>query len=173
MKEVYLLLGSNKGNRLENIISAILYLKKIDPEKLKVLELSSIYETQPEGINYIQPAYLNIVIKCMTTYQPLELLDVVESIEKTLGRKNKGKKMPRTIDIDILLFGDMILNTPRLKIPHPQILERSFVPHILCELSETLLHPECGKKMIDIVTERKEKPPSIYLKKEKLETLVL
>jgi len=163
--DVYLLLGSNKGNRLKNITSAIKHLKKVN--WLKIQKFSSLYETQPEGVNEIQPDYLNMIVKCKTSLNPYELLEVIESIEKKLGRRNKGKKMSRTIDIDILIFGKTILKTEKLTIPHPQIVERKFVPHLIYELSPDLLHPEL-KIPINKLIQKMENAPSLYMKKEEI-----
>lgn len=163
--EVYLLLGSNKGNRLKNIIGAIKQLKKVNSKELDILEFSSLYETQPEGVKEAQPYYLNMVVKCKTTFNPVELLNLLESIEKKLGRKNKGKKTSREIDIDILLFGDMILNTKKLKIPHPQITERKFVLHLLHEISGKIFHPEYGKSIGELLSESNAEKPAIHMDK--------
>jgi len=168
--DVYLLLGSNKGNRFKNITSAIKYLKEV--EQLKILECSSLYETPPEGVREIQPNYLNMALKCKTNLTPYELLEVIESIEKKLGRKNKGKKASRTIDIDILIFGDTVLETKKLKIPHPQIVERGFVIHLLYELSPDLTHPESKLTVRDLLMKDGKGSPSLYIKKEELSSAI-
>lgn len=163
--EVYLLLGSNQGDRFKNIVEAVKLLKKIS--RLKILECSSLYETQPEGVKEIQPAYLNMAIKCKTNLNPYELLEMIESIEKKMGRKNKNKKKPRVMDIDILMFGDLILKTRKLTIPHPQIVERKFVPYLLHELSPNLIHAELKIPITELIPQ-KTPSPMLYMKKEEI-----
>lgn len=163
--EVYLLLGSNKGNRLKYLIGALNLLKKVP--HLKILECSSVYETLPEGVKEIQPAYLNMVIKCETNLNPHELLKVIEFVEKKMGRKNKRTKRSRTIDIDILMFGDTVLKAKNLTIPHPQIARRKFVPYLLYEISPHLIHSELKLPVRDLIA-RERTPPFVYMKKEEI-----
>lgn len=134
MSTVYLALGSNLGDRLEYIQKAI---NEIENVGLKVLKLSTIIETEPVG-GIPQGKYLNAVLKAKTAYSPEELHVITQGIERKLGRVKKKINGPRVIDIDILLFDDIKLITPQLLIPHPRMLERSFVMRPLNEIDPTL-----------------------------------
>ncbi len=125
MVEAYLSLGSNMGNRLENLSQAVALLH--DPEKgMHVLEVSPIFETDPVG--YLdQDDFLNICVRIETSLEPLELLRFCQNIEETLHRKRVIHWGPRTIDVDILTYGDITMDTKTLTIPHPRMEERGFV----------------------------------------------
>lgn len=129
---VYLSLGSNLGDREANLRAAI--------EHLPVLRVSPIYETEP--VDYTdQPWFLNLVAEIETDLSPLELLATTSRIEKELGRVRDIPKGPRTIDIDILLCGDAVVDEPHLQIPHPRMAERRFVLAPLADLAPNLKHP--------------------------------
>lgn len=134
---VYLSLGSNLGNREENILYAVRKLKEIGFE---IKETSSIYKTSPWG-KPDQPYFLNLVLEGETKLSPQRLLQKAKIIEKTLGRKKGEKWGPRTIDIDILFYDNKIIKTPNLKIPHPQLHERNFVLIPLKEIAPNFIHP--------------------------------
>jgi 2-amino-4-hydroxy-6-hydroxymethyldihydropteridine diphosphokinase len=126
---IYLSLGSNIDNRGDYLNSAISMIK----EKCKIIKQSSVHETKPVGfIN--QPNFLNMCICIETTLSPFELLHYCQDIEKQLGRVRTIKNGPRTIDIDILLFNNIVINTNHLIIPHPKMNERKFVLTPLSEL---------------------------------------
>ena len=129
MSIVYLALGSNLGERLRYIQKAVDELKA---RGVKVLKLSTIIETDPIG-GPVQGKYLNAVLKASTIHSPEELHVITQAIERKLGRVKKIVNGPRVIDIDILLYDDIKLITPRLLIPHPRMLERSFVMRPLKE----------------------------------------
>ena len=131
MSTVYLALGSNLGDRLRYIHKAIDELKA---RGIKVLKLSTIIETDPFEAP-AQGQFLNAVLQAQTEYSHEELLMITQSIEHTLGRNKKIFRGPRTIDIDILLYDDIKLVTPFLVIPHPRMLERSFVMQPLREVA--------------------------------------
>lgn len=171
-KELYLLLGSNLGDRLKNIIKALQFLQEESGKRLKIVDFSSIYETEPEGVEGEHPRYLNMVIKCHSTLSLKRIFEITLHVERKLGRKDKGKKLPRTIDIDILLFGNRKLNTSLLTIPHPQILERKFVLHLLNEISPDIIHPETQKTVSQHLTERKNSSPLLYLPREEIKKYV-
>ncbi|MEI5995067.1 2-amino-4-hydroxy-6-hydroxymethyldihydropteridine diphosphokinase [Candidatus Enterococcus mansonii] len=120
----YLALGSNLGERLETLQKAVELLEQ--DKKIQVLEKSKLYETLPYG-DVPQENYYNAVIKINTTYEPIQLLDKTQEIEKVLGRERLIHWGPRTLDIDILLMGDRTIATDRLSIPHKEMLKRSFV----------------------------------------------
>jgi len=128
-------LGSNMGNRQENIMTAIKGLSN-HPE-IRVDKISSLYETKPVGVTG-QPDFLNGAIGISTTLEPLKLLEVCLSVECEMGRIRKERWGPRNIDIDILLYQDRILCDERLHIPHPRLHTRSFVLVPLSEIASDL-----------------------------------
>lgn len=130
MSMVYLGVGSNLGDRLENINKAISRLK--ENKDITVEKASSFIETEP--VDASGPKYLNGAIKITTDLPPKNLLTVLQNIEKELGRERPFKNAPRTIDLDILLYGDEAIDEPDLKIPHPKMFERDFVLKPLMEI---------------------------------------
>ncbi len=135
MSAVYLGLGSNLGDRKMYLTSAI---KKLNQSNVNVLEISAFIETDPVG-GPPQDKYLNAVIKAKTTLDPHQLLKTTLLIEKGLGRIRTMINGPRTIDIDILLFDTLKIQTPELTIPHPRMLERDFVMNPLKEIAPELV----------------------------------
>ncbi len=149
--KVYLGLGSNLGNREDNLDMAL----KLLAQRMKVGRVSSIYDTEPIG-KTDQPRFLNIVCEVSTRLSPEGLLALAKGIEVKMGRRGKTGE-PRTIDIDILLYGDIVIDTPDLKIPHPGMAERLFVMVPLGEIAPELVHPvswEKIKDMRDAITEK-------------------
>jgi 2-amino-4-hydroxy-6-hydroxymethyldihydropteridine diphosphokinase len=139
-KRIYLSLGSNIGAREEHLDAALAALER---ERVHVLARSSIYETEPQDVVQ-QPWFLNMVVECETSRFPLQLLALLLSVERKLGRvRNAGlpRRGPRVIDLDILLFGNVVMETPQLTIPHPRMLERRFVLEPLLEIAPELRHP--------------------------------
>lgn len=130
---VFLSLGSNLGDRRKNLQLAI---KALNASAGRVIKKSKTYETKPHGVKN-QPMFLNCCIEIETNLKPLKLLAACQKIEKLLGRlkSEKGKMLPRTIDIDILFYGNEIINTPKLTLPHPRIAEREFVLKPLAEIA--------------------------------------
>jgi 2-amino-4-hydroxy-6-hydroxymethyldihydropteridine diphosphokinase len=137
---VYLALGSNLGDRPGNLRDATAALLPV----VTVLDASPVYETQPWG-KTDQPAFLNMVIKGDTYLEPLELLKYLKCMETNLGRLPTVRYGPRKIDIDILFYANLILDTPELTIPHPSLHERAFVLVPLADLAPDLVHPVFGK----------------------------
>jgi len=138
---VYLALGSNLGDRLANLETANLELSV----QFALEKKSPVYETPPWGYEQ-QPAFLNQVISGKTTLTPQNLLKFAKEIEHKMGRQETFRNGPRVIDIDILVFGDLTLNTPELVIPHPRIAERAFVLVPLVDIAPQLLIP--GQKLL-------------------------
>jgi 2-amino-4-hydroxy-6-hydroxymethyldihydropteridine diphosphokinase len=137
MAIAYIGIGSNLGNRRENCLLAIELLRE---KGIIVLKQSSLYETEPWGMKD-QPRFINMAIQIETSLEPSELLTVLKDIEKKIGRGKSSKWGPRTIDLDILLFDDIILNEDNLTIPHPLMHERDFVLRPLSEIAPDIHHP--------------------------------
>ena len=151
---VYLGLGSNEGDR------RLLLLKAIDmlsDELGRPLRLSKMIETKPVGFSSPN-LFLNMVAVFFTDVSPFELLNITEKVERRLGRTVKrhfifGKKdeyFDRTIDIDILFYGDKIVSSERLIIPHPRLHKRPFVLLPLAEISPNFIHPKLGKSILEL-----------------------
>ncbi|WP_211652830.1 2-amino-4-hydroxy-6-hydroxymethyldihydropteridine diphosphokinase [Planococcus alpniumensis] len=139
MNEVYLSLGSNLGDRKAQLQEAVRLLQS--NSSISNMRMSSIYETAPVG--YLsQDAFLNLVIRLETSLSPLRLLDACQEIEQALHRERLVRWGPRTVDLDILLYGQEQLTTERLTIPHPHMYERAFVLVPLRELMPSLSLPE-------------------------------
>lgn len=138
MKRIYLSLGSNIGNRAENLRLAV---ERLGGPDVRVLHCSRIYETEP--VDYVEQAwFLNQVVEAETVLFPMQLLSRTGRVERELGRtRTLVKKGPRTLDIDILFYAGVVMETPRLEIPHPRIAERRFVLAPLAELAPELRHP--------------------------------
>jgi len=136
---VYLGIGSNMGEREENLDRALDLLS----QRMRMGKVSSIYDTEPLG-NTNQPRFLNMVCQVFTRLAPEGLLALAKGIESKMGRYSKSGE-PRTIDIDILLYGDKVIDTPELVIPHPRMTERAFVLVPLAEIAPDELHPVSGR----------------------------
>lgn len=133
---VYLSLGSNVGDRAANLNSAIGRLCGLG----QVVAVSSFYETEPVEVT-AQPWFLNCALQLDTEKTPSQLLAGILAIEEKMGRRREQKKGPRNIDIDILMFGDSVLDTRGLTIPHPAMRERRFVLEPLAEIAPEVRHP--------------------------------
>ncbi len=131
---VYLSLGSNLGDRLEQLQTARVFLKELG----EIQKTSSIYETEPWGFTD-QPAFCNQVVLLETTFEPLELLREIKLIEQKMGRTPTFRYGPRVIDIDILLFDDIVITDPDLTIPHPELKNRAFVLAPLADITPSVV----------------------------------
>lgn len=136
-KLVYLSLGSNLGDREKYLREAILRLRELGI----ISQVSSFYETQPVEVQNEQPWFLNCALAMETELMPLEFLRGMLSIEQSMGRIRMEPKGPRTIDIDIVFFGDEVLDTPDLTVPHPAMHQRRFVLEPLAEIAPDVVHP--------------------------------
>ncbi len=143
---VYIALGTNLGERLANLESAIAALA---PE-VRVRAESPVYETPPWGYAD-QPAFLNMVVEAETDLDPGALLGHLKRLEAELGRVESFRYGPRRIDLDILFYDDLILDTPPLVIPHPRLHERAFVLVPLADLAPELVHPVLGRHISELL----------------------
>lgn len=134
---VYLSLGSNLGDREGYLREAISRLQELGV----IRRVSAFYETQPVEVEGEQPWFLNCALAMETQLMPLEFLSRMLSVEESMGRVRREPKGPRTIDIDIVFFGNDVLDTPELTVPHPAMHQRRFVLEPLAEIAPALVHP--------------------------------
>jgi 2-amino-4-hydroxy-6-hydroxymethyldihydropteridine diphosphokinase len=153
MNRTYLLIGGNVGNRHQNLEKAA---QLIDGQAGKIVQRSAIYETEAWGKSD-QPAFLNQVLEVETGLDPHPLLDTILQIEQAMGRERKEKYGPRTIDIDILLYNDIELDTDELVIPHPQMHLRRFALSPLAEIAPQVIHPFFKKSVDQLLLECPDK----------------
>lgn len=142
----YIGLGSNLGKRLGNIRSAIAALEQVPG--IAITQVSSIYETDPVG-NVKQPKFLNSVVEIETRLTALELLMTLQRIEKHMGRVRQAKWEPRVIDLDILYYDQMVIESDGLSIPHSEAVKRAFVMIPLLEISPDFIDPATKKRLSD------------------------
>ena len=147
MKRIYLGLGSNLGDRAENLRRA---RELLAAAGVAILRESSVYETEPQDLAH-QPWFLNQVVEAETALFPMQLLSRVLRIERDLGRRRVIAKGPRTVDIDILLYHRFVIDTPTLIVPHPRMLDRRFVLAPMAELAPALRHPVTRQTMRELL----------------------
>jgi len=147
---IYLALGTNLGDRPANLRAAIAALAP----QARVQAESRIYETPPWGF-LDQPAFLNMALCAETDLPPAELLAFLKQLESDLGRVPTFRNGPRLIDIDILFYDDLILNTPPLVIPHPRLHERDFVLVPLADIAPDLIHPVLNQSIRALLDARR------------------
>lgn len=152
MTVVYLSLGSNVGNRAEHLQAATVALVGAG---VRVGRVSTIYETEP--VDYLQQAwFLNCVVEGETDVPAIELLTRLREIEAAMGSSKAFRKGPRIIDLDILFYGDAVIETTELQLPHPRIGARRFVLVPLAELAPELRHPVTGKTAWEMLRDTKD-----------------
>lgn len=151
MAIAYLALGTNIGNKRRNMITAAALLAERVGD---VLALSGFYETEPWGFQS-ENTFLNAALRLETSLSPLELLKATQQIEVEMGRtqKSNGTYHDRIIDIDILLYDDLILQTPELTLPHPLMQDRRFVMEPLLEIAPSVVHPVFKKTIVSLIRE--------------------
>lgn len=136
-KLVYLSLGSNLGDREKYLREAISRLQELGV----IRQISAFYETQPVEVQNEQPWFLNCALAMETVLMPVQFLSRMLALEQSMGRTRTEPKGPRTIDIDIVFFGNDVLDTPELTIPHPAMQQRRFVLEPLAEIAPAVVHP--------------------------------
>jgi len=160
-KTVYLSLGSNLGDRQANLREAIARVAELGD----VTSVSSCYETEP--VDFVaQPWFLNCAVALSTDKMPRQFLGALQKIEQEMGRKRTQPKGPRVIDLDILLFGSAVVDTPQLTIPHAAMHERRFVLEPLAEIAPEVRHPVFKRTVREL---RDALPPGQQVRKLKIE----
>jgi 2-amino-4-hydroxy-6-hydroxymethyldihydropteridine diphosphokinase len=152
-KSVYLSLGSNVGNRAKNLQEAIAALREAH---INVTRVSSMYETEPVDY-HDQPWFLNIAAEAETELAPTALLQRLRQIETQMGSKKMIAKGPRLIDIDILLYGDQVIDTPEVQVPHPRMQLRRFVLEPLAEIAPNARHPITSLRVAEMLDRTPDK----------------
>jgi len=156
----YLGLGSNLGQKGDNLRQALARLRN---EGIRILRLSSLYETEPMGVPE-QPWFYNQVVEAEADFSPGELLKLLKKIEQRMGRKTSAQEAPRKIDLDILLAENTVIRTRELVIPHPRLEKRNFVLVPLNEIASSVVHPVLKIKIEDLA--KKSEDPSIVKRLE-------
>lgn len=146
--EAYLGLGSNLGCRRQNIADALDRLRTLSSN----LVVSSFSETAPVGVTF-QPSFVNAVCRIRTTLSPFELLHEIRRIQPIVGSRRPILNGPRALDIDILLYGSIVIDAPHLTIPHPRMTEREFVLRPLVEIAPQAIHPVRKKTVSQLLAE--------------------
>ena len=144
---VQLSLGSNLGDKHRQLDKALLALDT--HEHISLLSVSLRYETEPVGLEE-QPLFVNQAVEIETDLIPLELLNAVKDIEQSLGREPGTRWGPRTVDIDLILYEDMVLDHPRLELPHPEFRHRNFVLQPMAEIASDWIDPVTGKTVSEL-----------------------
>ena len=154
MDNVFIGLGSNLGNRLAFMRGGRDAL--LATSEVALVRASSVYETVPVGGPADSPLFLNAVLQVITSLQPQELLEVCLAIEEDFGRTRPKRWAPRTLDIDILMYGDHVLDHEHLVIPHPRFHERAFVMAPMQEIAPDILHPRLLRDMTALASKLPE-----------------
>ncbi len=147
MATAFIAFGSNLGNRLEHLQAG---KQELEAQAGIVSAQSRVFETEPVGGPDHQGAYLNAVVQLETGLSAHDLLGVLLGIERSRGRERRERWGPRTLDLDVLLYGDQIIDTPDLTVPHPRLFERAFVLEPLSDLVPNLVIPGIGQTVDDL-----------------------
>ena len=146
---VFVSVGSNLGDKLDNCLKGIAALT--ESGKSALLGTSRFFRTSP--VDYTdQDWFVNVAVKILTTLDPLVLLDELVAIQQRMGRKADTIRFgPRVLDLDILLYDDRVIRTPRLEIPHPRMHKRAFVLQPMCDINPAIIHPVLGETVADLL----------------------
>ncbi len=151
--EAYLALGSNLGDRRGNILRAVDLLGEVSSG----LRLSALYETEPAGFES-QPSFLNAACGLWTSLDPFELFHEIRRIQDEIGGPHTFPNAPRALDIDLLLYDRLVIDTPLLTVPHPRMAERDFVLRPLADLARAYEHPQLGATISELLAELSTRP---------------
>jgi 2-amino-4-hydroxy-6-hydroxymethyldihydropteridine diphosphokinase len=159
MDRIFLLLGTNKEMLKKNLDNALAALEK---NQITVKQRSKIHKTKPWGYA-AQPDFLNLCVEVACDYPPAALLEILKRIEAQLGRKEHTARWgPRIIDIDILFYGDKVIDQEDLKIPHQEFFNRPFAIQLLSEIAPDFVPPHSSRRIRDYVTENRDEGSEIY-----------
>jgi 2-amino-4-hydroxy-6-hydroxymethyldihydropteridine diphosphokinase len=146
---VAIALGSNLGDRVSHLDHAVARLQTV----IRHLRVSRYYETAPVGVSGPQPVYLNAAAVGTTTLSPRALLETLLAIERERGRERPRPAAPRTLDLDLVLFGDIVIDEQGLTVPHPRFRDRRFVLEPLAEIAPDFPDPVTGRRVADLLTD--------------------
>jgi 2-amino-4-hydroxy-6-hydroxymethyldihydropteridine diphosphokinase len=157
---VHILMGSNMGNRENYLAAALDRLGRI--EGLEITATSALYVSEAQDMEGENPSFLNQVVRADYDFTAGELLHTLEKLELELGRTGKGRRQPRTIDLDILLFGEEIIDTDNLTVPHAELLNRPFALVPLLQIDPHLVYPPTGRPLAEYLTDEARQLVTLY-----------
>ncbi|MDH3892106.1 MAG: 2-amino-4-hydroxy-6-hydroxymethyldihydropteridine diphosphokinase [candidate division Zixibacteria bacterium] len=157
---VFILAGSNMGDREKNLADALAKLEFI--EGLEIVATSAIYLSEADGMDSAAPSFMNQAVMADYRFTAGELLNALELIEKKLGRTGKGQQLPRTIDLDILLFGQQVIESERLSIPHRELLNRPFAMAPILQIDPKVTHPVTKRPVSDFLSDEDRNKVMLY-----------